>query len=411
MIKAVILAGGKGTRLSPLTFDHPKPTLKVLNKSILEHNLNELQGLVKEAVIVVGYKREKIESLIGSNYKKIKITYAFQEEQKGTGDAIKKALPFVDKRFIVLNGDDFYFKKDIKKCLQKCPSILLSSSDNPSSFGVVDCYKDFVRSLVEKPLEVKKNSLVNTGLYFLDKSFFNDKIKQSERGEYELTDYIKNIIFSERLYFVKAENWIPVSYAWNLFDASNFLMEKNKKNNDGNQEKNTVVSRNVVIEKGALIKHGSIIEDSVYIGAGSVIGPNSFIRKGTVIGKNCFIGSGVEIKNSIIGDNSAVPHLSYIGDSIIGENCNIGGGTVIANLRFDGENIKSIVKNEKIDTGRKKMGAIIADNVKIGVNCSLAPGVSIGSNSVIGPHSFVKNNIEEDTVYYNEFKETVKKKK
>ena len=83
-------------------------------------------------------------------------------------------------------------------------------------------------------------------------------------------------------------------------------------------------------------------------------------------------------------ENTNVGHLSYVGDSVIGSNCNIAAGTNIANLRFDNKSVKTIIKNKKEDSGRRKLGAIIGDSVKTGINSSFSPGVKIGSNSTIG---------------------------
>lgn len=390
MIKAVIIAAGNGTRMRPLTLTRPKPLLKIIDRTILEHNLKQLKGLVEEVIIVIGYKETMIRSVIGDFCNGIKISYVVQESQFGTGDAAKKAIHLIDSKFILLSGDDIYFKEDIKECLKKCPSILLSSIDNPSSFGVVECNNNFVKSLVEKPENPSLDSLVSTGLYFLDKSIFNFNIKKSPRGEYEFTDYIRALIVNQNLYFKKTDKWIPVSYPWNFLEANEIMLENIKRSIMGKVESNCSIIGKIVIEKGSLIKGGTQIEGPVYIRSGTIVGPNAFIRGKTVIGQNCRIGAGVEIKNSVIGDGTNVPHLSYVGDSVIGENCNIGGGTVMANFRFDSKNIRVDIKGNKIDTRRSKLGSILGDNVSIGINCSLMPGTMIASNFIMEPNSVIK---------------------
>lgn len=96
-------------------------------------------------------------------------------------------------------------------------------------------------------------------------------------------------------------------------------------------------------------------------------------------------------------ENTNVSHLSYVGDSVIGSNCNIAAGTNIANLRFDNATIKTKVKNEKIDSGRRKLGAIIGDSVKTGINSSLSPGVKVGYNSTIGSGVLIYDDVPSDT--------------
>jgi NDP-sugar pyrophosphorylase family protein len=162
------------------------------------------------------------------------------------------------------------------------------------------------------------------------------------------------------------------------------LFSKEKRENNFNKEKNVMISKEAVIKKGTIIKSGSCIEGKVYIGEDCVIGPNCYIRNGSVIENNCKIGASVEIKNSIIGSGTNINHLSYVGDSIIGENCNLGAGTITANLRHDNLTIKVKVKDKLIDTGKIKLGAIIADNVKTGIGTLIYPGRKVLENTLPG---------------------------
>jgi bifunctional UDP-N-acetylglucosamine pyrophosphorylase/glucosamine-1-phosphate N-acetyltransferase len=392
-MQTVILAAGKGIRVQPLSLTRPKPLLGFLGKSVLEHNLDQLVGLVKEVILVVGYKGEKIKEFFGRKYKNLKITYVFQKKQIGTGDAAKKALPYIKDKFLLLNGDDFYEKADIKNCLKKLPSILVKKVKNSSSFGQILIKKNIVKGLVEKPKK-PVSKMVNTGLYFLDKSVFNFKIKKSERGEYEFTDYLKAFMKKRKLYWKLAKDWFPVPCLWNLLDVNEYLLGKIRKSlKKGKIEKNCRLSGKVIIEKGTLIKSGSYIAGPVYIGKNSIIGPNCFIRGSTSIGENCRIGQAVEIKNSIIGDNSKICHLSYVGDSIIGSNCNLGAGTIVANLRHDKKTVKTMINGKLKDTGRKNFGTILGDNVKTGIGTLIYPGRKIWPGKFTLPGQIVKKDI------------------
>ncbi len=407
-MKAVILAAGQGIRVRPLSLSRPKPLIKILDQTILEHNLNQLKGIIKEVILVVGYKGEMIKEKIGSNWKGIKINYLWQEILDGTGRASCLAVNFLEDKFLLLNGDDFYFQPDIKNLMKKFPAILVKEVSNPENFGVVLEKDKRVVDLIENP-EKPKSNLINTGCYFLPKEIFKFKIKKSKRGEYEFTDYIKKFIKKEKLNVVHSKHWIPLSYSWDLFEATEFLLRQKKGKILGKVEKNVQIFGKVIIEKGAQIRSGSYLLGPLYIGKNSIVGPNCFLRAGTVIGDNCKIGQGVEIKNSLIGERTQISHLSYVGDSIIGENCNLGAGTILANWRFDQKSIKVKIEGKIIDTKRKKLGAIIGDDVKIGVNCSLMPGILIGPGAILGPHSFVKKNIEAEERYYSQFKEVREK--
>jgi bifunctional UDP-N-acetylglucosamine pyrophosphorylase/glucosamine-1-phosphate N-acetyltransferase len=148
-----------------------------------------------------------------------------------------------------------------------------------------------------------------------------------------------------------------------------------------------------MIGKNTIVLSGTYIEGPVLIGDNSKIGPNCYIRPYTSIGDNCHVGNACEVKNTIIFDRSNVPHQNYIGDSIIGEKCNLGAGTKIANLRLDKKTISVLLNGKRIDTKRRKLGAIIGDNVQIGINASINTGTIIGNNSYIGPGTTVNGEI------------------
>ena len=128
-------------------------------------------------------------------------------------------------------------------------------------------------------------------------------------------------------------------------------------------------------------RQGSYIVGPVVIGENCEIGPNCYIRPCTTIGDNCHIGNAVEVKNCIVMRDSNLLHHNYAGDSIIGEGCNFGAGTKIANLRLD----KREVRICGVNTGRRKLGAIIGDKVETGINASINVGSMIGNNTFIGP--------------------------
>jgi len=375
-MQVVILAAGNGTRLQPLTCTRPKPLIKIFDKSILEHNLEQLKGIAKEVILVIGYKGELIQEKIGKNYKGIRIKYVWQKKPQGTGDAAKYALPYLKDRFLLLNGDDFYFKEDLKKLIKKFPAILAKKED-PANFGAIIVKEGKkVKEIVEKP-EKKISDLANIGVYYLPKEIFRYKIKKSKRGEYEFPDYINQFAKKHPLYFVEAKNWIPVSFSWNLLDAFEFFLQKSKAKNEGVIEKRTTIKRKLILGKGSVIRAGTYIIGPVFIGKNCTIGPNCFIRGNTIIGDNCRIGQAVEIKNSIIYENTNIAHLSYVGDSIIDKNCNLGAGTIIANLRHDNASIKTMINEKLIDTKRKKFGTVFGEGVKTGIGTLIYPGRKI----------------------------------
>lgn len=377
MIQAVIMAAGKSTRTWPLTLAKPKPLLRVMNKEIIKHNLDALQGLVSEVIIIAGFKKEMIIEEIGHKYGKLKIRYAEQKRQLGTGHALKYVEKLIKGKFIVMGGDDIFSKKDIKACLRHKYAVLGCKVEDPGRFGVFVVKGKEVKKVVEKPKKFV-SGIANAGLYVFDKSVFKFKLRKSQRGEYEIVDYINALIKKERVVCEKVKGrWLSVGNPWDLIEANSVLVSEIKNDIKGKVEKNVIVKGKLKAGKGTEILSGTYIKGNVIIGENCLIGPNCYLRGNTSIGNGCHIGQAVEIKNSVIMDNAKVPHLSYIGDSVIGENSNLGAGTITANLKHDNKNVRSVVKGKIVDTGRRKFGTIIADDVHTGINTTIYPGRKI----------------------------------
>ena len=148
-----------------------------------------------------------------------------------------------------------------------------------------------------------------------------------------------------------------------------------------------LINENIWVHKTSIIGNNVEIIGPAIIMENTILRHNAYIRENVIIGKRCIIGNSCEIKNSIVMDNSQIPHFNYVGDSILGNHVHLGAGVVIANLRFDKENI--IVNG--FNTNLKKMGAFIGDNTEIGCNSVVYPGTILEKNSVIFPLSKVNN--------------------
>lgn len=386
-MKAIILASGNGVRFMPLSETRPKPLFKIMGKTILEHNLDALNGITSEVVIVIGYLGEKIKEELGDSYGDIKLTYIEDREIAGTGRTAQIASSLIDdEKVIIMNGDDIYKNKDLKELIKSFPSMLVKKVDNPKQFGVIVCENDKVVDIEEKP-ENPKSNLANIGVYYLPRILFNEQIEKSARGEYEITDYLKKL---DELYFKEAQFWSPSSYSFDVLKSMSDLFLTFPFKKKGEVEKGVTIKGKIHLGKGSIIKAGTYIEGNAYIGENCSIGPNAYLRKNVVLEDNVSIGQAVEIKNTIVGENTKINHLSYIGDSVIGSNCNLGAGTITANLRHDNQNIKTLIKENLIDTKLRKLGVITGDNVKTGINTIIYPGRKIYSNKCTNPLEEVK---------------------
>ncbi len=142
--------------------------------------------------------------------------------------------------------------------------------------------------------------------------------------------------------------------------------------------------------EGSRILPGVFIEGNAVIGKNCKIGPNCYLRGNTFIADNCHIGQAVEIKNSVIGFKTAVGHLSYVGDSVLGDRVNFGAGTIIGNLRHDGKNHRSLVDGMLVDTGRRKFGAIVGNDVHTGIHTAIYPGRKLAPGASTRPGDVIQ---------------------
>ncbi len=396
-MKCVILAAGEGKRMHPLTYTRPKVMLPIVNRPVLELNLLKLiDAGITEFIFVVGYKSEMVRNYFGDGKKwDVKISYVNQGKPIGTGHAVQIVESFIDSDFIVLCGDTVFSKKDIKKIVAKKNSMGLFKVKNPENYGVVKTDKDKVIKIYEK-MKDPFSDMINAGIYHFDKNIFSylEKIKKSPRGEFELTDAINMMAKDISIEFIKLDYWKDLVYPWDLFDLNEEYLSKIKKENKGTIEKNATIKGNVVVGEDTVIMNGTYIEGPCIIGKNCKIGPNSYIRPFTSIGDNCRVGGASEIKNSIVFNNSNIPHHNYVGDSVIGSDCNLGSGTKVANLRLDKKEISVFSNGKKINTGRRKLGVIMGDNVQTGINSMIDVGSIIGDNVFVGPGAIVKDYIK-----------------
>jgi len=401
-MKCVILAAGEGKRMHPLTYTRPKVMLPIANKPILELNLlNAIKAGLKQFIFVVGYKSEMVRNYFENGKKwNIKIEYVNQGSALGTAHAIGIVEKFTDD-FVVLSGDTIFEQKDIKKIVEKKNSMGIIKVENPKEYGVVEIKKGKVNKILEK-METPISNVINAGIYHFDKKIFDfiKRTSRSLRGEYEITDSINMMTNKIDIEGVLLNEWRDVVYPWHLLDANEEILKKIPKKIEVTVEKNTTIKDKVIIGKNSVIKSGSYIEGPVVIGENCKIGPNCYIRPYTTIGNECHIGNACEVKNSIVLNNSNIPHQNYIGDSIIGENCNLGAGTKVANLRLDKKNISVILNGKKLDTKRRKLGVIMGDSVQTGINSMMNIGSIIGNNCYIGPGTISNGEIKPGSRFY-----------
>jgi|YelNatPaOPRAMG01_1025707.scaffolds.fasta_scaffold20076_2 bifunctional UDP-N-acetylglucosamine pyrophosphorylase/glucosamine-1-phosphate N-acetyltransferase len=393
-MKGFILAAGEGTRMRPLTTNIPKPLLPVAGKPMIVHTLEAMKQCgINQIYVLVGWRAQRLKNYLGDGGKfGVRIEYVTQDQRLGTAHAVSMLRDRLTERFCCIYGDVVVTPSALREALSKSMDrresvMCVAPVEDPSRYGAVSVSGDEVTGIWEKS-QTAHGNLINAGIYVLNPNIF-DYIEQTElspRGEYELTDSLSLLMKKEPLKAQLIEKgWLDVARPWDLLTANEIIMKELVPEVKGSVEPGAVLKGPVHVGEGTEVLAGSYIVGPVYIGEECEIGPNCFIRPSTSIGDRCKVGNAVEVKNSIIMNDSKVPHNSYVGDSIIGERCNFGAGTKVANLRFDDKPVPVIIDGQKVSSGRRKLGVIMGDDVKTGINASIEPGTIIEEGAIIGP--------------------------
>jgi bifunctional UDP-N-acetylglucosamine pyrophosphorylase/glucosamine-1-phosphate N-acetyltransferase len=409
-MQMIILAGGKGERLKPITDTRPKPMVIVAGKTIVQRLIEAgYESGIRRFIIVTGYMGDllsrHVKEVAGSLGVDIEI--ARQKEERGSGDALATASSLVTEESIVVYGDLYVDYSVIKKVSEaRVPLIVGVSHSEPWNYGVIVERSGEAVKILEKPspAEVRERALINAGIYRLDPRAMGylDRLQESPRGEIELTDLVEILYNSARplkILSIDESMWLDIGRPWDVLEANRRAISMTSERKIlGEVDDGVIIKGPVYIAKTARIKGHTYIEGPAYIDEEAEIGPGAYIRPYTYIGRGSRIGFSVEIKASVIFEKAKIPHLSYVGDSVVCEEINFGAGTLVANLRFDEQPVKVWVRGERISSGRVKLGAFIGGHVKTGINTSILPGVKIGAYSIIYPGVVVSKDVDYGSV-------------
>ena len=328
-MRAIILVGGEGTRLRPLTLGLPKAVVPVVNRPMMFYILDwlKLHG-VKEAVLSACYKPDKLKKTIGNNYRGIKVSYTYEAEPLGTGGAVKRSEKFIKGTTVVMNGDvltdlDLSGMLRFHRLRKSRMTLALTPVENPSAYGVVETKKDgAIIRFLEKPSldEVSGKEInINAGVYLVEPGVLGmlepDRVCSLERE-----------IFP-RLTGAGFYGYIEKNIYWMDLGTAEKYMQTNKDLLSG-------VFKAAVPLKSCLSK-GVRLAKTVNLGYNTSIGNGTKIGEFTVLGKNCKIGKNCVIERSIIwdgaliGDNCFLADCILANDSKIGHNTTLTGGAVL----------------------------------------------------------------------------------
>lgn len=333
-MKALILSGGYGTRLRPLTYSQQKQLIPVANKPVLFYPIEDIKAAgIGDIGIIIGPNKEQIMKIVGDGSRwNVNITFIEQEAPLGLAHCVKIAEDFLgDEPFVMYLGDNI-LKGGIIEYVERFKeskadaSILLSKVENPGRFGVAELNEDgSIKRLVEKPKKPSSN-LALVGVYMFTSKIFDavKNIKPSWRDELEITDAIQYLID----HGLKVDSavvdgwWKDTGKPEDIIEANHLVLDELTPYNKGTLEDGVTIRGKVSIGKGTIIHKGSVVKGPVVIGENCEIGPNTYIGPYTSIGDNSKITNG-EIEYSVIMDNTVIKSRKKIVDSLIGRNVKI----------------------------------------------------------------------------------------
>jgi len=314
-VKAVLLVGGLGTRLRPLTYRIPKPLIPVMGKPLIMHVIDSMPAEIDEIIIPVSYKKEMMEEYLVKNRPKRRITLVDEPEPMGTGGAVKNVEKHIDGPFLVINGDSISsldVAKFIKFHRQKkaFASISLWPVDDPTPYGIVDLAKDDrIRRFQEKPKKEEAfSNLINAGAYALE----HEVLDHIGKGYVSMEREVFPNILDRGMYGMQFDGyWIDCGRRENLLEAFWTLMGKETRD----------IDKKCVLE-GADLRAPVVVRKDAVI-AGTTVGPHAYISERAVIG----IRSRVE--RSVILEDARVGARCQIKDSIVDVGVTVPDGAVV----------------------------------------------------------------------------------
>jgi mannose-1-phosphate guanylyltransferase len=363
-MKACIMCGGTGTRLRPLTFKHPKPSIPIINKPSVLHLIEHLarEGF-NEIVMTLGYMGERIEEQLGDGHMfGVHIDYVYEKEKLGTAGGVKNAEKYLNKEPFIVLGGDHVLNLDLREMYRfhetndALVTIGLLSIDDPRDFGIADMdINSRIHRFLEKPKSGQIfSNLASTGIYICDPSIF-ELIPENKKYDFAKDLFPSMLAADEKINGALVQGkWTDVGSAAAYRQAQRWMLDS---------------------------LPGTTIE-------GNFTTRNARIRGPLTIGHNVSIGSNSSLVGPIaIGENTTIGDNVLIGPySVIGSNCTIGNDSkILSSYLFD---------NVSIGKASNISGAVVADETIVGDNCYLENGTVIGHKVVIGNYSTIHSGVK-----------------
>ena len=408
--QAVILAAGESSRFWPLCEGQHKSLFALCGKPLIVWTLEALaRAGVERAVIVQGPHRPIERALRGLELP-VSPSYVVQPEPKGMGDALLCAQELLDEKFFVLHGHSFTADRWLpllaRKAEETRAEIVLAGkrTEEPWKYGILELEGDRALGIVEKPPPERAPGDTRVlGFYLLPRAFCG--VLEEVGEDHYSFEAALGLWMKERgdVRVVVGEGpSVSLKYPWDLFDAVRLLLDERLEPYRAPTAKvhpTAVIEGKVYLAENVRVYEYAVLKGPLYVGEGCVIGTHAIVREYCDLEPQVTVGAHAEVARCLF-QRGASTHSGYFGDSIFDAGARAGAGTVTANVKVHRDEIKPVVRGQRVPTGRRSLGAIVGAETQLGIGVLTMPGVLIGARAFVGPGTVVNENVPSGVRYY-----------
>ncbi len=399
-MKIILLASGRSSRMDPIS---DKNLLNFCGKPLFLRLIENAQngGLDNFIIVTNPDNQEVINKILKKQSFRFEITTQ-KNLAEGQAGGIADGLELVDdeEAVFILGGNDLIEPSAYNDVLNASQNydggILAKEVESYFPGGYLEIKKEnIITRIIEKPGSGKEPSnLVNIVTHYFKKAEdIKSALKSAASSKDDVYEVALQNLFQEKKFVaIKYDRtWNAIKYPWHVLDMMEVFMQNQGNSIDTSAKiasSAAIKGDNVVIAKDVKIFENAVIQGPCYIGEGSIVGNNALVRS-SMIGKNCTVGYNTEIARSYLADNITT-HYAYVGDSVIDSGVNFGAFSCTANMRLDRNPVKVSIKDDRINSGCEKLGAIVGREAQIGIHAMLMPGVKVSKNQLVEPGKVLK---------------------